>query len=226
MKTNRTRMIVVALGVAALAAWSVCPAWADYITGVTVESRSSENGFRLASYTIDSDSTFDPVAGTLKASERGWMTVGTDYGPQITYNLGAVYHLASIHIWNWNQPNTIEPYDNYTKQGVKDVSISVAGTDGVFSVLEDSVALDKASGADGYMGQSILADAIDVQYVRLTPLDSWYATDGFYDRSGSNWMNETGIGKVMFTAIPEPGSFTILAMSLISVLVYAWRKRM
>ena len=212
MKTNRMAVVaaIVAMGVS-------CPTWA-YITGVMVDSVTSQQDARLASYTIDSDpGTFDPVAGTLKATDRGWMTKGTDYPyPAIVYNLGAVYDLASIQIWNWNQTG-------FTLQGASSVNIAIAGANKVFAALgTETYALAQAPGADGYTGQSIAANVNDVKYVRVTFLTSGYATDGYYNRGGENWKNETGLGKVEFSAVPEPSA---LALGLVGLLAYAWRKR-
>jgi hypothetical protein len=222
VKTNRMAVVAAIFAVAAVVG-SACPAWADYLTGVTVDSVSSEIASRLAGYTIDSDATFDPVAGTLKASERGWMIQGTDYSPTIVYNLGVARDLASIHVWNWNQA-AADGGDNWTKQGIKDINIYTAGTDKAFTLL-GSYALNKATGADGYTGQTIAASFNDVQYVKLVGLDSWYASDGFYDRGNNNWMNETGLAKVQFSAVPEPSTLTLFAAGLAGLLAYVWRKR-
>lgn len=172
-----------------------------YISGVTVKSVSSEHQGRCAEDTLN-EREFLESDKTITNSIIGWMTDRGDYAPQVTYDLGALYDLDGIQIWNWNQG----PEDaGFTVSGVKNITISVAKEDEVFTDIEEPVCVDQASGASGYEGQRIMFKKNGVRYVRISPTSTHQAAE-FFDRGDDqNWYNDAGIAKVRFVGTPSTG---------------------
>ncbi len=120
---------------------------AAQITGVSVNNVSSENGGfnRLARYTIDGSG----LSGNTHGNSPGgtmWMANGTS--ATITYDLGSIYDLSSIHVWNYNEVNLPNRSANL-------VEILVASSpNGPFTSLGDFT-FAKATGQANFTGEDI-----------------------------------------------------------------------
>ena len=184
------------------------------IDGVKLEDHSTHNPPRLAWHLLDKDSnTFtpagtsaDPTAGTLKASERGWMTSNDDSEPYIIFDLGAEYNSVNMRIWNWNQAGGGGEF-GFAGAGVKTANVFFAGPSKSF-LSSTSITVPIASGKDGYEGTLFSFSQAGIRYIKLVPTSNYF-TDAY---SGTRWENETGISKVQFshaTAVDKSSAMAV-----------------
>jgi hypothetical protein len=200
---NAGLFAALALGIAMLSIMHNASA-AVYIPGVTIETVTSEQSPGRPAVDTINDTDFNSANGTLTTDWiMGWMSQGTDYAPKITYDLGAVYNLTSVDLWNWNLSSN-------TVQGAKDIGISWAGEDLVFTALSPIV-LAQAPGTFPYSGQSFSVSVSGARYVQLSVTSS-YLVDSFFDRGGGNFNNEVAIAKVRFETVPEPASLALVGI--------------
>jgi len=197
------------------------------ITGVSIHDFSSEIVTavdRRAVYLIDG-SGFTEATGHHVTGPDGtmWTTAGNFAGEpgspdplpvHVTFNLGANYDLNSIKIWNFNGSGVVSA-------GAKDISISVATSDvGPLSVIKSGIVLAQATRTnDVDFGQVVdLTSGVNfaAKNIRLVRID--ITTNHGFTHLGTELV---GLSEVRFdgvTAIPEPGSLTLLSLVGLCVL--------
>ena len=175
----------------------------------SVDNFSSENPSgldRAASHTIDG-SGLTGDGSTHLQGENGivWTTFGiygaTDYDPYITYDLGNLYDVKTMRIWNYNSAYQVGSLAvNISIIGADEVDIytSTNGTDFTFA---ETVNFSEAPGTDDYTGQDIAVDYPGVRYIKF---DIMTNHDGaVFDGTGSNGgaidgRSLTGLSEVRF----------------------------
>ena len=101
----------------------------DPVTGVTVSSELAGGFDRIGDYLVDGSGLSDGQHGTIPDGSM-WLSGGTccgsveDLDPSITFDLGAVYTISSIHVWNYNESTG----GGLTERGVNEVSIEYGTT--------------------------------------------------------------------------------------------------
>ena len=146
------------------------------INSVTVADVSSELGqSRAAIYTIDgSGLSGSGIAGTAHVSADEyvtWTTNGTlsetDYDPYITYDLGGLYNVSAMRIWNGNSSSLMgNPPLKNTLIGPKTVAIYTS-TDGEKFTKAETVEFVKGKGSPNYKGQDIVVDYKNTRYIKF-----------------------------------------------------------
>jgi hypothetical protein len=102
-----------------------------------------------------------------------WLSNGTFAAPtdplpaEITFDLGALVHLTSFHVWNYN-----EATDGLMTRGANNVQVLVAQDAGGPFTSAGSLTFIKASGTAGEPGQHFEFDQPNVRYVRFNILSS------------------------------------------------------
>lgn len=206
----------------------------SYLDGVSINAYSSyltEYGQRAPANTVNG-SGLTAATGMHDVTETDmWMTVGNNgwnwsgVGPRqpdtlpgayIIYDLGSLYNLTDIHVWNWNA------HDDDVGYGVKGVLISASATTTFGTGAAYTFA--KASGAANYMGADYAFSASGVRYVKFE-IQSNYSAD--HPAIPSEIIDLAGLAEVRFqgTTIPEPSTLAIMAGGLLGLIAYAWRKR-
>lgn len=186
------------------------------ISGVTVEDFSSElSGFgaRLTIDTVNS-SGFNDVTGVHDTNAANmWLTDGpfeNDEGndtlpSHITYDLEGNYDLNSFTVWNYN-----ESAAGNTDRGARDVTISVASSEGGAFTSLGGFVFAQAPGTVSNFGQLIdLSSFAAADNVRLLRID---ITTNYGDSD-----NVTGLSEIRFdgdVVVPEPASAALGLLSL------------
>ncbi len=189
------------------------PALAATITGVSIEDVSSEFSALRPAENIINGAGFTEATGfhsNANGDNINWINTGTARTPNddlptfVTINLGGVYDLTSVKIWNWNTSNTLDA-------GVQDFEISVAPTAGGSFTSLGSFVLAQATGSTTTdYGQvfdlSTFAAADSAQLVRLD----------ITTNHGFSAFSIAGLSEIRFdgVAIPEPSSLALLGMIL------------
>jgi hypothetical protein len=111
-----------------------------------------------------------------------WLTTGggccggtppTDFDPEVTFDLGAVYDVATMRVWNYNEGGGL------TSRGAATVDIYVAGEDGLFDLHQQNVALTQAPGTTSDFNQAIDLEGIRARYVKLSITGTHGADNNF-----------------------------------------------
>ena len=194
------------------------PAFAATITGVSIEDFSSEFSPARSPDNIINGAGFTEATGfhsNANGDNINWINSSTISEPNddlptfVTINLGSVYDLSFVKIWNWNTSNTLDA-------GVRDFEISVAPTVGGDFVSLGSFVLDQATGAtDTDYGQvfdlSSFAAADSAQLVRLD----------ITTNHGFSAFSLAGLSEIRFDGVPvpEPSSIALLGVILPGVIL-------
>ena len=191
---------------------------ASSITATIAEVSSQISGMRrFAHHTVDGSGI---KGDQCLAGETGmaWTTCGklapVDYDPFITYDLGFLCNVDSIHVWNYNSsfvdatglwaenaaPGTVDADTNVSIIGAKDVNIYTS-VDGVKFKRTGTVELSIAPGTNGYEGQSF---QIHCKGIRFIKFDIKSNHDGaVFDGTGAkggdiDGRSLTGLSEVLF----------------------------
>lgn len=83
-----------------------------------------------------------------------WLSSGSGFGgidpdPRVTFDLGAVYLISQIQVWNYNENSP----PNLTSRGVDQVSINFGVTPALGSSVPGITNFAQASGATTYTGE-------------------------------------------------------------------------
>ena len=194
-------------------------AQANYITGVTIEAVTSEMGLpifdRSAGHLV-SDAGLDLVTGAHSIVPDGmmWLSHGTLRDPQdplpaqVVFDLGDVYDLESLAVWNYNEFDVIA--GSLTSRGANSVNISVGTDPGSLLSLGNFTFTQAPGTADVNFRQDIaLGHLPNTSTVRYVALDILSNHAGDYEFAG--------LSKVRFTAaaIPEPAAGLLLPLGAI-----------
>lgn len=172
------------------------------ITGVTIEGFSAEftaYGWDLRAVNVVNGSglTGTPAEHAVIAYPGGnsWQTDTTNYTGWISFDLGAEYDLARLHIWNLNF------YSPYNGRGAKDVDIYTS-LNGIDWTNEGRYLFPMATGLDGDLGFDVAAGTWSTaRYVRLNILSNF----GGGDNAGHVGLSEVQFFGDRAASIPEPG---------------------
>ena len=195
-------------------------AGAAVITGVTATSNSEYPGInRLAAYTVDGSGMTGGQASNDPFGTMWLSDVGTSIpNPIITFNLGGLYNLTGLQVWNYNESGG-------TARGLSTVTVQEAGTDALFATI-GNLTLSQASGLNSYTGQS-LALSGTAQYIRFINLTSFaYPGEGGISghADGVLGLSEIQFNGNAFSAVPEPASMALLVVGAAGV-IFARRRQ-
>ena len=210
MKENKMKMIkCIVLAITALSSVGM----AEHITGVTIESvssvynNSSEGPYYAEKLIGVSHATGQNIDTGLYTQGPGthsivsdnyytsgqtgtmWMTAGSDTDYYIIFDLGDLYNLDYIKIWNWNNPVTLG-------RGVRDVDVYVSDAnlgygDPSWSLISSEVLSVAPGSATEAFGDTVAVDSGNVRYV-LLDIKSNYGSS----------MYPTGLSEVRFFSKP------------------------
>lgn len=151
---------------------------------------------------------------TATVQPNMWLSTGTAFGgvdpdPWVLFDLGAVYTISAIHVWNYNE----SPPD-LTARGVNSVTIQYGATPALGSVVPGITRFDKASGSSNYTGQRFDAfSPFAARYIKFDINSNHGGDNQFYglsevqfeglqrtvELSGSSFLNSGARG----TAVAE-----------------------
>jgi hypothetical protein len=219
--------------------WSCNMATADVLVPTAVSSSSSIADAapelqKVAGNTIDGSGLFVGPSGILGAADSNhyvewqtmWMSAGAytaDYNPSITYNLGSLFNVSALRIWNYNE--YLSP-----SFSAKDVEV-FAGTNLSALTSRGTIQVAEASGTGVTPAQDFTSlDLANVQYVKLAILSNWDGAvfDGTNAHLGADGRGLTGLSEFRAegtAATPEPSTLVLLVLGAASLLCYAWKTR-
>ena len=180
------------------------------IVGVTATTPVPPGGATDISHIVDGSGLFDPVTGLSiyatgalhgrAAADSTFVSGGAVpvTSGSITFDLGGLYALDGIAIWNFNGFNEV---------GVKDV-IVLGSTDGINFTVIDGAPSQFAIGANAAAeAGELFSFSRTASFVRLDVLSAY----GSFD---------FGLSEVMFTgspAVPEPSSLVLVASGMVTL---------
>lgn len=208
-----------AFALLALLGWHGNPAHAQFYSGVTVHSFSSElNPFNSsfdhqAIHTADGSGLTgtthhngsDGVLWTANTFTPSLTTGPTDTAPSITFDLGAVLGVGGTHVWNYNAAG-------FTFRGADQVRIRYSTDDTTYTTL-GQFQFAEATGQGDYTGQ----------FLNLPDFTARYVAFDILTNHAGDLSSGTGLSEVRFTPIPEPGCALLLGAG--SVGAWAVRRR-
>lgn len=218
------RLLVAAFtGMAGITALDASALWL-IPTGVTASSEQQAND--KATKTIDASGlSAESVAGLHAAgpatswSFRQGNSVNNNE-EWITFDLGSLYNLTDLHIWQFTR--TSHPTDG--NRSVKQFDVSVSSDNVGFTEVISNAILNKAVNVSP-PNDSLPDGDEPVQSFSLIQSGVRYVTigiDSTYEGSNNDWQG--GLGEVRFegTLVPEPGSLALLG---IGGLLVGYRRR-
>src|SRR5215211_7041954 len=167
MSQRHRRALLFAL--APLALLLVAHASAAPIAGVGVTASSELVGVfdRAALHMVDGSGLTGTQHGTVPDGSM-WLSTGNaccggaaDPAPTVTFDLGSLYNVGSMKVWNYNE-------FNLTSRGINSADILTAGNDSVFSPLIVGQTFTQAPGTLSDFSQTISLSNVAARYVRLT----------------------------------------------------------
>lgn len=91
---------------------------------------------------------------------------GTDFDPEITYDLGGLFTVTAIREWGFNSASPQPPAANHSIIGPDEVEV-FAGPDLGSMVSQGTVNFAQAPGVAGYTGNEIAVNYANVRFIRL-----------------------------------------------------------
>ena len=185
---------------------------AAVITGVSATASSTVNGFdRGPAHTVDG-SGYTAGTGFVSTNPDGtmWLSNGNgalggtpDASPFIIFNLGSLYNVTSVSVWNYNETGNLNA-------GVKTGTLSYS-TNGVsYTTLGSPFTLGAAPGASNINFSQALPLGVSAQFIEFSNLKNQVG-----DASGFVGLSEVVFsGAVPTPGVPEPASLLLLSAGL------------
>ena len=210
---------------------------AALITGVTASADSEASATNTpASKTTDESGLNTGTGEHSTGNKLGWFsnnTAGLAGTHWIQWDLGALYTLSSIQVWNMNQSTA------YTYEGINQVDIYTSSVlapgdpEGAgaanWTLLKADAVFSEATGANDYTGFDLATEigtalpGTDVQWVRFEIDTTFYnGTQAQADRTG---MAEIQFKGVEASPVPEPSAIVLTVMGLIGICLCRRRRR-
>ena len=230
--TRKTLMLIFAV---LLVATSAQAAW---ITGVSATASNAEGPFPVERLLDGGDNGsgppwdggFDPILGTQTADDdeddmngewAEWRTgdVGSAAAVAnhwVKFDLGALYDLGSVHIWNLNRKTLVNGVP-LTLNGVETMFLRVSADDVTYENL-GLITLTQGPGVDGLLGESFATSPTG--QVRHVEFD---IETSFGEADDAGW--QASLSEVRFSPIPEPSTLVLAAVGLLGVLGFNRRRR-
>jgi hypothetical protein len=179
------------------------------VASVTASTEIPPNFDRKAAYLIDgSGLTGNQHTGAVEPNM--WLSQGTNFGgddldPFVLFDLGDVYTINSIQVWNYN-----ENPPNLTGRGVNAVSVEYGTTAALGSTVAGITNFAQANGLNTYTGETFNA---------FTPFNARYIKFDIDSNHGGD-NNFYGLSEVKFdgTPVPEPSSLALLALGGLAIM--------
>ncbi len=170
------------------------------------------NGSNLATDgDFEHNSTNSDMWQTLNGQNQGFAL-----GQTLTIDLGALYDLDGMRIWNYNEGNGTPGGDGTdTSVSMYDLETSADAITWILRQDDQSLAQAPLFGSPGYDGVYTAVDWDNTRYVRITVVDTYRALD-----------DTAGLAEVMFSGtvpVPEPGSIVVASIGFIGLLA-SWRR--
>jgi len=171
---------------------TVAPPAPALITGVTATA-TSEGGSRPAVDVVDGSGLTGNQHGTYP---HGWMWLSGNTVPQsIVFDLGAVYNVSQLHVWNYNEEG------EWSDLGAKDVSVTYGTTRSGFTLggatgtVGSITTFARAPGLGTYTGENF-STSFNARYVK-------------FDISSNHSLtyNYIGLSEVQFTGLAAQASY-------------------
>lgn len=218
----------VAFGLAVL---SATHAFATTITPVDATA-SSAYDVRYPRNTINGNALTGNVCGNDQATM--WESSIGQVPAYIAFKLGGQFDLTGTHVWNYNESHAGAPPALWAAFGAKDVTILVS-----------SMAAPDPTNASHWKSVSYAYNGVPATTFQMAPgaaSTNYTGEDYTFTASKARWVlfniasnfagdySTVGVGlsQVRFdgvAATPEPSMLMLTATSLISLVVYAWRRR-
>jgi len=196
------------------------------VAGVTATSELHAGGFdRRDTHLIDATGLFAGTHSTVPDSTM-WLSDGVGFGgdpgndgdPEIVFDLGGLYVVPELQIWNYNE------IAGFLNRGVDELEI-LGSTDGTSFVSLGTFNLAIAPGAGNVdFSQTLSLPGVNLQYLKFDILSNHngvtYPTAGGVDNAF------VGLSEVRFfgTMVPEPSTLAIWSL-LAGVGLGAARRR-
>ncbi len=204
---------------------------AELITGVTIHDVSSSLAHigeadlfdRMASYTVDGSGLNINGPGTHSCGPDGtmWLNGGINYAygyndtdPQITWDLGALYNIDTMRIWNYNEWSGVAGL--LTARGIHTTDV-LYSADGTNYTLLNNITLNQAPGSDTVDFSQVVPLNLEAEFIRFHNITDFPGADtGF-----------VGLSEIQFngTAVPEPSILALIGMGAFALIIYAWQQR-
>lgn len=127
----------------------------------------------------------------------------------IAFDLGDIYTVSSMHVWNYNNSGAPISY----QRGIKNVTIQYS-EDNVTWTTAESMTFAKANAGTDYVGSDyVLTTSITTQYIRFLISSNFYA-----DMVTNPYV---GLQEVRFigTTVPEPMTLGILVVGSAAFMI-------
>lgn len=220
LEENLNKSTYIALGLAAVVSFPAIAA-ADIITGETATASSNIPGFDRGQARAVDDSGLTPGGvgdgsaftpdQTHSSSPDGtmWLSTGSGFGgidenPYYLVDLGAVYDVAAVRIFNYNEAALVTRGVNAARVFVSETAPPTTSATGGLPIT-----IPIATGTNSYTGTlydvSILTGAptIRARYFLLDIDSNHGSSEGFY-----------GLSELQFdgTIVPEPSALALLGL--------------
>ncbi len=193
------------------------PLHAGLITGVSIHSVSSEYTLApwdlRAIHVVDGSGLSGSPAGHAVTDTTGnsWQTYTQSGTGDIQFDLGGIYNLSTVHVWNLNFGS---PYNG---RGANHVAISTSANGATWN-SEETVIFAQASGVAGDLGFDVSAAGWQAtRYIDFQILDN---------HGGSDNAGHVGLSEVRFYSsdVPEPSSVALSVLGFVALLLRRLRR--